>query len=276
MELEYKLLKQAIKIKPDVMIGGPSTAHISKLVNAKSIAFMDSEHAFRIHLMTIPFVDFILSPDCYKEDYGTKHIKYPGYHELAYLHPNRFTPNPDVLDYLKVDNEDKIIILRFIAWKAVHDIGQTGLNFDQKKRLVSTLENYGKVFITSESKLPKEFEDYRLTIPIHRMHDLMYYADFYMGDSQTMATESAVLGTPSIRCNSFAGEHDMSNFIELQKKYGLLYSTPNPKDAIKKAKEWMKDPRLKEKWNKKRQRLLTDKIDVTEFMVNAILKEGKK
>jgi predicted glycosyltransferase len=39
-----------------------------------------------------------------------------------------------------------------------------------------------------------------------------------------MTTEAAVLGTPAIRCNSFVGKRDMGNFIELEKKYGLIFN----------------------------------------------------
>ena len=40
-----------------------------------------------------------------------------------------------------------------------------------------------------------------------------------VADTQTIVTEAAVLGTPAIRYNSFAGENDMGNFVELEQKY---------------------------------------------------------
>ena len=47
-----------------------------------------------------------------------------------------------------------------------------------------------------------------------------------------MATESALLGTPSIRYNSFVGKNDMSNFVLLEKKYKLLKNFSNFRDAF--------------------------------------------
>jgi len=266
----YQIWKKAVEFKPDFLtaIGGTSISHVSRFVDAKSIVFNDSERADFQNAITHPFSDIIITPESYRDDIGPKQIRYPGYHELAYLHPKRFTPDPIVLDYLDVDEDEKIIVLRFIAWKAVHDVGQSGISIEQKRELVSNLNEHGKVFITSESKLPSEFEPYRLNIPKDKIHDLLYYADFYMGDSQTMATESAVLGTPTIRCNSFAGDNDMGNFIELEKKYGLMYSTPDPKKALKTAEKWIQVPKLKDKWKKKRERLLKEKIDVTDYMIN--------
>jgi len=270
LHLNIETWKRAIAFKPNILtaIGGTSISHVSRFMDAKSIVFNDSERADFQNAITHPFSDTIITPESYRDDMGSKHVRYPGYHELAYLHPKRFTPDPTVLDYLDVDEDEKIIVLRFIAWKAVHDVGQSGISIEQKRELVSKLNKHGKVFITSESKLPPEFEPYRLNIPTHKIHDLLYYADFYMGDSQTMATESAVLGTPTIRCNSFAGDNDMGNFIELEKKYGLMYSTPDPKKALKTAEQWIQVPQLKDKWKKKRERLLKEKIDVTDFMIN--------
>jgi predicted glycosyltransferase len=82
-----------------------------------------------------------------------------------------------------------------------------------------------------------------------------------------MTTEAAVLGVPAIRCNSFVGEDDMSNFIELEDKYGLIFNYSDSEEALKKALELVKMPGLKEEWSKKREKLLNDKIDVTAFIV---------
>ena len=83
-----------------------------------------------------------------------------------------------------------------------------------------------------------------------------------------MATEASVLGTPSIYISSLVGT--MGNFIELEQKYDLLYSFREPDKAIQKALELIQQPDLKEKWAKKREGLLADKIDVTQFMVDFI------
>ncbi len=59
----------------------------------------------------------------------------------------------------------------------------------------------------------------------------------------------------------------MGNFIELEETYDLLYSFTDGGAALDKAVEILQDPKSKDKWRIKRDRLLTDKIDVTEFMV---------
>jgi predicted glycosyltransferase len=47
----------------------------------------------------------------------------------------------------------------------------------------------------------------------------MYYADLFIGESATMASESAVLGTPAI----FVSTLQAGVLNEIEEKYGLLY-----------------------------------------------------
>jgi len=264
---DYGIFRLAKKFKPDILmgIGGESVAQVSKLIRAKSIIFTDSEPAKIINSLAFPFADAICTPSCFKHDLGNKHVKYDVYHELAYLHPHYFTPNPAVLDEIGLSKDDTFIILRFVSWSASHDVGQHGIR--DKVGLVKELEKHGKVLITSEARLPKELEKYKITVSPEKLHDLLYYAHVFAGDSQTMATEAGVLGTPAVRCNTFVGENDMGYFIELEQKYGLIFNYSNPDKAIEKAVELIQKPNLKEEWQEKRKKLLKDKIDVTAFMV---------
>lgn len=276
IKYEFKTLQQTINFSPDVItsIGGTAASHISSITSAKSVVFTDSEAAKVQNIVTVPFADTIITPRRYSDDYGDKHIRYDGYHELAYLHPNNFEPSKGKLQEKGVNFEEPFFVVRFIAWGAQHDIGQKGLSIDEKRMLISNLSSHGNVYITSESELPEEFEPYRQPIPPHLMHDLLAEADLFVGDSQTMATEAAVLGTPAVRSNSFARKNDMSNFVELEEKYNLLYSTPDSDEAIEKIQELLDQPNLQSTWDKRRDRLLEDKIDVTEFMIDTILSEN--
>lgn len=254
----------------DIIVGIPNEfgAHISKITKAKSISFTDTEHAKLSHLITFPFVDVICTPSCFKKNIGKKQFRYNGFHELAYLHPNYFTPNPEVLDELGLNKDEDFIILRFVSWDATHDVGQHGIN--NKIEFVKKLEKYGRVLITSEGELDDVLEEYRIKAPPDKLHDLLYYASLYVGDGATTAAESAILGTPSIYVSSLVGT--MGNFIELEEKYGLLFSYIDSDKALSKAVELMQKPNLKDEWKKKRDQLLKDKIDVTAFMVDFVSK----
>lgn len=266
IKIESKMYKISKSFKPDILVGGSGNAycaHIGKIIGKPSIVLEDSEKGKIEHILTNPFATAICTTASFKKKLGKKQILFDGYKELAYLHPNNFHPKQIVLDELGLSREDTFIILRFVAWNADHDIGHYGIK--NKIEFVKELEKYGRVLITSECKLEPDLEKYKITISPDKLHDLLYYAKMFVGDSQTMTTEAAILGVPAIRCNSFVGSGDMSNFIELEQNYKLIFNYSDSKEALKKAVEIIKEPKQKEKWNKKRERLLREKIDVAAF-----------
>ena len=127
-----------------------------------------------------------------------------------------------------------------------------------------------RTLLKSGGELEPEFEKYRIPASPEKIFDLLYYATLLIGDTQTMTTEAGLLGTPAIRCNSFVGPDDMSNFIELEHKYDLIYSFRRSDEAIQKAVGLLKQSDIKERWVDKRKKLFDDKIDVTRFVVNFV------
>ena len=271
VKTDLKLLKIAKTFKPDILVGrgSPYLAHLSMLINKPYIAFVDTEHARLVGFLSRPFVDVYCMPSCFKGKIDPKKdVRYNGYKELAYLHPNYFKPDPSVLDELGVSKDDKFIIMRFVSWDASHDIGEYGIDLKTKQRFVKELEKYCRVFMTSEANLGKKFEKYKIRVPPERIHDLLYYATMYIGEGSTMATEAGLLGTPSIYISSLVGT--MGNFEELEKRYGLVYSFQESDKALDKTLQLLEDANLKTSWQKKREKLLNEKIDVTKFMTEFI------
>ena len=265
---DFLLYRMAKKFKVDLFLsfGSMYAAQASKLLGKPHIAFDDTEHAKFGHMLYVPFTDVICTPSCFQKDFGKKHIRFNGYMELCYLHPNYFKPNLEVLDELNLKKDDKFFVLRFVSWKASHDVGQKGIDFEGKLKLIRELEKHGKIFITSEEPLVGELDRYRLSISPEKIHDLLYYATMYIGEGATMASEAAILGTPSIYINPLK----LGYLEEQEKKYGLTYNFPDSKSALEKIKELLERNNLKEEWQKKREIMLNDKIDVTEWMVDFI------
>jgi len=266
LQLNYETWKNVVRFKPDFLtgIGGTSVSHVSRFTEAFSVIFTDTEHAKFQNNITFPFADRICTPECYTDDLGSKQIRYPGYHELAYLHPNRFTPDPSVLDYIDADRDDKIVILRLVSWEAVHDVGDSG--FSDVVDVVRRLESTGaEVVITAEGDIPEEVEYCQSKIPPHKMHDLMYYSDLFIGESATMASESAMLGTPAI----FVSSSRRGYTDELEEKYGLVFNFSGEnrqKRGLGKALDIL-EYYDENKWENRRKKMFEDKIDVTEFML---------
>jgi len=263
--MDVKMYNAIKKFKPDICIGAGSirATHAAYMLKSTSILLESTEHSNEQHVLYLPLVNTILTPSCFKKDLGKKQIRFDGYKELMYLHPNRFIPNPAVLTELGLAEGDPFIIVRFVSWQASHDVGQHGIR--DKIGLVKTLETYGRVLITSEGPLPKELERCRIRISPEKMHDLLSYASLYLGEGATMASEAAVLGIPSIYVSSLVGT--MGNFKELEETYDLLYAFIESDLALCKAVEILRNPASKENWKIKRDRLLHEKIDVTAFMI---------
>lgn len=261
---EYLTLKIAREFNPDIFLGQalPHFAHVSAILNRPYIIFEDTEIATVVQKACFPFADAIVTPSSYKVDLGSKQVRFNGHYELAYLHPNYFTPDPAVLNDMGLNEDDVFIILRFISWSAIHDIGHRGLK--NKNEIVSQLNKYGHVIISSEGKLENSLEKYKLKISPEKLHDLLYYASLYVGDGGTTASEAATLGTHAILTDitaKYCGVFDVLN------EYGLLWTFDDDAGAIDKTAEVLQKCNLKEEGKAKKEKLLKDKIDVTAFMI---------
>lgn len=268
---DYKCYKLARKFNPDILIDrGLYGVHTAKLTGKTSIVFNDSERLKFKDILSYPFTDVICTPACFNEDLGKKQVRFNSYKELAYLHPNYFQPDPSVLKESGLAENDCFVIIRFISKGTIDWHNQKTLDLKKKRRLIGEIERYARVFITSETPLPQEFNKYKIKVPPEKIHHLLYYARMFIGDGATMNTEAAILGTPSIRYSSLTGPKAVGNFVELEEKYGLLYSFCELDKVIEKAVELLAHQDLKGEWAKKRERLLADKIDATQFMVEFI------
>ena len=247
-------------------------AYTSFLLRAPYVQFYDSEPnihkllSLQFKLM-MPFTDVLLTPESFQSDLGDKHVRVASYKELAYLHPNYFKPREDVLELMGISKKEQYVLLRFNAFDAAHDEGVAGFTIEDKIQLVRELEKHARVFISAEGTVPRELEKNLLPVPKSRIHDVIYYAKLLVTDTQTMATEAALLGTPVIRSNKFVGPNDMGNFIELEKRFGLMFNIRDPGEAVQKALELVQVERLKKEWAKRRKKLLEEKIDITSFMI---------
>lgn len=274
LSYEYRLTRRARVFDPDVMVavGGVGISRPAMLTGAKCLIFADTEHAKLQNMLAFPFADQIYTPECYRDDINHKQIRYPGYHELAYLHPDRFQPNPDRLRKHGINIDNTISVVRFVGWNAHHDIGQRGFSLEAKQEIVSILNSEGDVYVSSEGGIPEDLQAYELSIPPFLIHELLAEANYYIGESGTMATEAAVLGTPAIRCNSFVESDNAGVFCELENEYSLLYSTSDEEMATDKLEEFISNDDIQREWNARRDRLLDEKCDTTKYIIEEIRK----
>ena len=249
--------------------GIPYSAQAAKVCGVPSIAFSDTEIATLVLQATLPFVSAVCTPSCFDLDLGPKHVQYNGYHELAYLHPNYFSPDPSVLENVGLGKDEDFFVLRLSSADSSHDLGPKASLLDSLQaatEILGGLEQYGRIFLTSEVRLPEDLRRFELRIPPHKMHDLLAYATIYMGEGATMASEAGVLGVPWIYVS-----HTTRGYLRDQEEnYGLGFSVTSWEAAIDKASQLIQSENLKSDWQSKREKLLADKIEVTEFIADFV------
>lgn len=208
----------------------------------------------------------VLTPDCIQRQ-TPRAVYYAGTHELAYLHPNRFKPDNEVLNTVGLQQSETYFVVRFVAFHGHHDLHERGLSSQQKEQLVQLLSQHGRVLITVEKSLPKNLEPYRALVAPEQMHSLLANATLYIGDSQTMTSEAALLGVPAVKCNTFAGRLSVPNMLE---QYGLCYSfTPDRFDEMcRLIEELISKPDIRNIWAERRNRFLSEHIDVTAYFTS--------
>tara|TARA_Y100001954_G_scaffold157036_1_gene166840 strand:- start:7791 stop:8861 length:1071 start_codon:yes stop_codon:yes gene_type:complete len=259
----FRFLLLFLKNKPNIVLsfGAAPLAIVAYFFRVPHICFDDTEHAKLIKKLYVPFTPLVISPSCFYDDLGKNHFLFNGYMELFYLHKNRFKPNYNILKELNISRGEVFTLFRFVSWEAFHDIGQKKLNLNEKIELVKEAEKYGKVFISSEGKLPKELKKYRIHIQPEKLHDVLYFAKLYIGEGGTTASECAMLATPSIYINTLP----LMGYLRDAERFDLLYHLFEIKEIKLKMKSIYKKP--DNFYKMQNEKLLKNVIDPTSLLV---------
>jgi len=272
-------LKRAFEIErtvdPDLWFTkyGPANM-VAKLRRKISISFNDDDADIvpLIAWTSYPFSEHVLTPSCTRMGaFEKKAWRYNSYHELFYLHPNRFTPDPSIRSQLCLSEGEKFGIIRLSSLKAHHDLGIRGMAEKTVSKIIELFSPRCRIFISSESPLSENLKPYRISIPPDRIHHAMAFAEFYVGDSQTMAAEAAVLGTPSFRLSDFAGR---ISYLEDLERYELTCGFRPQQESllIEKLKVEVLQPGSRDIRNERLKKLLAEKVDPIPI-VSQLIKE---
>ncbi len=260
---EIKVLYEVLRFKPDLMLGAdPSLAHVGKLVKVPTLTVLedDAHVIYDLAKITFPFSTYIVAPDsCDCGKWNSKKISYAGYMKLAYLHPNYFKHE------IYENTGKKTALVRLSNLGAYHDAGIRGFDENLLKQVIDQLSMDFKVLLSSETPLDPIFGKYMLKIQPKDMHKVLFNASVLVSDSQSMTMEAAMLGIPSIRYSDFVGR--IGVLEELEHKYRLTFGikSGNPEKLNKILETLLSITDLREEFQKRRKRMLMDKIDVTRF-----------
>jgi len=249
--------------RPKIVLSFGSTpcAISAFILRIPHVAFEDTEHARLNRKLYAPLTSLICTPSSFYEDIGKSHFRFNGYMELFYLHKKRFNPNPDILEEMGLKLNEPFAFIRFVSWGAFHDIGQKRLSDEQKIMLIRELKKHIKVFISSEGMLPADLRSDEIKLSPEKVHDVLYYSTFYLGEGGTMASECAMLGVPSIYINSLP----LMGYLKDEQDAGLLFYLHDYDEILQKSVELT--TANKSDFKLLKEKFLSDKIDPTAFLV---------
>jgi predicted glycosyltransferase len=241
-------------------------AQCAWLMRKEHIVLDDTEHSGFEHMLYRPFSSIILTPSCFEKHMGRKQVRYDGFHELAYLHPDRLDPDHHIRVKLGIPTNEKFALLRFVSWNAAHDRNANGLSLAAKTDLINRLEKHCHVLISAEGALPAELESRRIRIAPQDMHSVLNEASLYVGEGASMASECAMLGTPAIYINSLN-----AGTLREQESYGLVHSFRTGDGVAEEAELIISQSNVKESYRERAAMMVLEKVDVTSMLVDISL-----
>jgi predicted glycosyltransferase len=98
------------------------------------------------------------------------------------------------------------------------------------------------------------------------MHDVLAHSKLLICDSQSMSVEASMLGVPSLRYSTFSGK--ISVLEELEHNYELTFGFPisQGEALLSKLKLILTMDDFHSVFQQRRQKMLSEKINVSEFL----------
>ena len=266
------LLRVVREYRPTCLaaIGGIFVSQVGAFAGVPSIVFYDTENARLQNLLTYPFASLVVAPRCYEAWLPRRSVRYDGYHELSYLHPSKFTPDRTIAIANGLDPNCDTFLVRLVAWKANHDIGENGWTIALLESMLERLSSLGKVLVSSERALPERLEHFRYMGDPNCIHHLMAFCRLHIGESATMASESAILGVPAI----YAAHTGRGYTNEQESRYALVKNLRRfePKTLLQAIDDILAVPQTS--WLERKATLLDDTIDVAAYAAELIESRG--
>ncbi len=271
---DWRLARLALKRRPLALIGKTvSLAQVGWLLGIPSLIINDDSAAAnpQYRYLAYPFATRVITAECLDEDYGAKQRTYPGLMELAYLHPNAFTPDPTIRAELGITSNDRLFLIRLSAFDAYHDVGGRGLSRHLLEEVIRRLDAQGRVFIVSESPLTGDLARFRLPTAACRLHHVIAACDLVLGDGLTVCVEAALLGVPAIAIGSYIGKHTYSEMIE--KRFGLMFGFKPEREAdfLACLERLLHEPEIRDEWTRRRAVMLRTWDDPTDVYWEELL-----
>ncbi len=245
----------------------PVGSLVSKTLNIRSIQLDDTEPASgQIFLFKCSATE-IWTPHCYYRNLGSKHKKFKGLNQLAYLDPSVFKPDRSIPNFYGLLDRGKPLLIRIIKYQAAHD-WQYRKETDNFDKIIKELEKDYEIVLSIEgNEYPKKWDRYVKNFIPSEFHHILAYSKLYIGSGASSAAEAAVLGVPSIYTN-----YKTTGFILwLEKKYGIVNSIRADLLNLENVKEILE--KKESEWKNIQNKILNYCINVPDFIKNLVKRE---
>ncbi|MDL2266733.1 DUF354 domain-containing protein [Desulfovibrio sp. OttesenSCG-928-G15] len=263
----YAIFQTGRKFRPDAIVScaSPCAAWAAKLLSIPHIAVTDTEHASLTIFLMRYASDAIVTPTWFTRNLGRPHIRYAGFHEYAYLNPQAFAPDEKIAASYGLFAERPYSVVRFVEWNAAHDIGKHGLSAEEKGQIIDALLAKGPVVLSCEGDLPSGYGEKCITVSPNDIHHAMAFAAVFLGESCTMASEAALLGTPAVCTSEYT-----AGVLSEQERSGMYFSEQDAQKALQLAISFMDDPANKEKFGLRRDAMLEGHANVADVILDMV------
>lgn len=227
--LRKRIRRFGIKV---VLTRNPSGAIAAFGTSATSIFDTDDGRNVGVHYwLARPFAGLITSSEFDPENHGRRHRRYRALKAQMFLHPDQFTPNPAVRRRYLGD-EELLAVVRFSAHDASHDSRITGIDPAGRRAVIERLGQFGPTLLSVENEGLRLQRGSKESVPVapEDFHHLLATAVLFVGDSQSVAAEAAILGVPALRLSSFSNR---VFYLRQLQALGLMKNfLPGEEDAL--------------------------------------------
>lgn len=236
----WQLLRLIRSFRPDVILAKESACGCQAgwLAGVPVLLVDDTDDAKWQRRLAFPFASRVCTDRLYPLKASKKYRHYYGVSPLAYLNSSMMKSQT------QCPSEDPYILIRLVSWGASHDAGHSGLDRSRLRELITILSSQARVFVSSEEELPQELASHRIPVSPSHLHAFMAGASVYIGESPTMAAESAILGVPAIHVST----RRLWYTDYLEREFALVHNVSKLDEAVNIALGLLQDRKRRESY----------------------------
>jgi hypothetical protein len=258
-----RLFATARRARPDVVtaVADSALAYVASLTGIRCVLFPDGDVSAGLE-----FADEVHTPVTTVADYGPRQRRYAGFPELAAVHPDRFQPDRDRLREATLDTEEPYVLLE----PGTDEDPRAPLSPTTRRLLRVYLDNHATVYRVTDRRTIVDVETgATYTVDGPHYHDLLGFASLYVGTDRRRATETALLGTPSLWARPDSTEPRPGTVAALVAR-GLLCVPDDDAALLERVFDLVPNPTSSGVWRQRRDSLLEDTVDVTTHVVGTL------